>query len=406
MSEVCKVRKMDSKVRTQVPENESRIVWHIVSVYLPLTETFIYTAIRHAFRTEPVVISYRELANLDSFPLPGRQLHSLWTERPILRSLAQSRFLSRFGGYCEGLMLKRMCVRIGSQLYPSLIHAHFGPNGYASLSLKRRFRVPLVTTFYGHDVSSSPSQGDWNRRRRKLFANGDLFLVEGPAMADRLVSLGCPADRIRVQRIGIDISRIRLSRPTLTANKPTILLAARFVEKKGFEYALRALAVLHKDGFRFNCRIIGGGPLEVDLRSIVKTKQIEQCVTFLGYRKHSEFLNELSNADMLVQPSVTARDGDTEGGAPTCILEAQAAGVPIVSTYHADIPNVVLPGVSALLVPERDPESLVTAIGTLLRDSELRKRMGLQGRRFVSEHHDALTVAVSLDAIYSSIGAC
>jgi colanic acid/amylovoran biosynthesis glycosyltransferase len=100
---------------------------------------------------------------------------------------------------------------------------------------------------------------------------------------------------------------------------------------------------------------------------------------------------------------VTAQDGDSEGGAPTVILEAQAAGMPVIATNHADIPNIVVPGQSALLSNERDVEGLVKNIAHLLDHPEQWEIMGKEGRAFVEKFHDIKKEAEALEQKYRSL---
>jgi colanic acid/amylovoran biosynthesis glycosyltransferase len=111
-------------------------------------------------------------------------------------------------------------------------------------------------------------------------------------------------------------------------------------------------------------------------------------------------VKELEAADLFAQPSLTASDGDSEGGAPTTLLEAQACGVPILATSHADIPHVVVEGESALLAPERDAEALAAGLERLLAEPERWPAMGRAGRAHVLTHHDAGAQAERLEALY------
>ena len=115
---------------------------------------------------------------------------------------------------------------------------------------------------------------------------------------------------------------------------------------------------------------------------------MEDCVKFFGFLNHADCLHEMEQADIFLHPSVVAANGDTEGGAPTVILEAQALGMPVVSTYHADIPNVTVPDKSASLVPERDADALVGALLDLVDHPEKWQEMGRAGRAFVEEFHN------------------
>ena len=150
-------------------------------------------------------------------------------------------------------------------------------------------------------------------------------------------------------------------------------------------------------------RIIGDGLLMYEVESFIKKENLEKKALLLGYQPHYVFLEELKKAHILLQPSVTARDGDSEGGAPTVLLEAQACGVPIVSTYHADIPEVVLDGESGFLVPERNPEAIAIKLNHLIVNHELRMRMGKCGRRHIEENYNICNEVKKLEDIYSEI---
>jgi colanic acid/amylovoran biosynthesis glycosyltransferase len=123
----------------------------------------------------------------------------------------------------------------------------------------------------------------------------------------------------------------------------------------------------------------------------------------LGFLNYTEYLNEIQKADIFIHPSVTASDGDSEGGAPTSILEAQAMGMPIISTTHADIPNIVVSGKSALLSPERNSKELANDINYLLDNQNLWGEMGKIGREFVQKYHNINQEIVSLEEHYKGL---
>jgi colanic acid/amylovoran biosynthesis glycosyltransferase len=286
-----------------------------------------------------------------------------------------------------------------------LLHAHFGPSGVRALTYKRGTRLPLVTTFYGYDVSALARRRVWLRRYSRLFDQGDLFLVEGPSMADKLAALGCPRGKIEIQRIGIPVEEIafRPRAPKPAGTTAVALFAGRFIEKKGLLAALAACAEARKRTQAFEFRIIGDGPLREQVANAIARLDMGSYVKLLGFLGYAEYLKEMAAADFFLHPSVTASDGDSEGGAPTTILEAQASGLPIVSTTHADIPNVVLPGRSALLGPEGDETTLAEHIRVLVAEPQRRASMGAAGRRFVEEHDDVRRHAELLEDRYARL---
>ena len=123
----------------------------------------------------------------------------------------------------------------------------------------------------------------------------------------------------------------------------------------------------------------------------------------LGYVSYSRFLHELDRGHILLQPSKTAANGDSEGGAPVVLLDAQAARVPVVSTRHADIPEYVIDGEGGLLAAEKDIDGLTERLCELLLDPGMRARMGDAGRKHVEEHYNAELQVPVLESIYDDL---
>ncbi len=123
----------------------------------------------------------------------------------------------------------------------------------------------------------------------------------------------------------------------------------------------------------------------------------------MGYQPHHVFVEELIKAHIYLQPSVTAQNGDSEGGAPTTLLEAQASGVPVLSTYHADIPEVVVNGKSGFLVPERDSNALAERLEYLIDHPEEWSTMGREGRKHVEMNYNICKEADNLENIYDAL---
>jgi colanic acid/amylovoran biosynthesis glycosyltransferase len=284
-----------------------------------------------------------------------------------------------------------------------VIHAHFSHVGYQYLPLSISLEIPLITTFYGFDVSIHDVLRRKQSEYTQLFEEGAYFLVEGPHMRDKLISLGCPKEKISIQRIAIDLDQYQYRARSWDKKRPIrVLFVGRFTEKKGLEYALRALAQLRRD-YPLQFRIIGAGPLETNLHSLADDLGFENEIIWLRMRPHKKVIEELQSSDILIQPSVAARNGDSEGGAPTIILEAQACGVPVISTNHADIPYVTCPNESALLSPERDTNSLANNIRYLFDNSDLCSQMGRKGREHVEEFHDVGNEVLALEDLYKKL---
>lgn len=363
-----------------------QMYWRFISK----SETFMYFYLTRFQRTQPIGISWKRFTNRDLFPVDNCPMHSLeetYHQWPF-PTVALRSFVTRKQIW-EQVNVSR-CRRILSARGARLIHAHYGYTGYHALSVRKELGVPLITTFYGADTMPDDDQSNGaSNYRARLFAEGDLFLVEGPAMKERLADLGCPQEKIQIQRIALRLKDMPFSdkRPR-SRRKPAFLFAGRFVEKKGLIYALQAVRALARDNRQFEFRIVGDGPLNAELRSFVEENRLESHVRFLGFLNHAQYLDQVRAADVFVHPSVLAANGDNEGGAPTTILEAQAYGLPIIATTHADIPNITRPGHSSLLAPERDSNALASNMALLLDHPERWTEMGRAGRKFVEEYHD------------------
>jgi len=367
--------------------------------YLGLTETFIYDHLVAMRRVRLVVVA-RRLENTDRFPLPQSvPLHRSPPQRYTAEwAAAALRRLFRGGNpHLEGILERE---RI------DLIHAHFGPTACEVRATARRAKRPLIASFYGYDASVKEVVEAYRERYVRLFEDASLILVEGSAMKRRLEALGCPSSKIRIHRIGIHPSTYRFRERTGPASGPvTLLMCGRMVPKKGYPIALRALDQARRRGARLALRIIGDGPERPVVEETIRGLGLQDAVRLLGSQPREVFLDEMDRADIYVQPSLTASDGDSEGGAPTTLLEAQASGLPILTTRHADIPEIVTEGGSALLSDEGDAGGLAENMAHLASDPSAWPAMGRAGRAHVQFRHDARLLAAALEDLYAGLRA-
>jgi colanic acid/amylovoran biosynthesis glycosyltransferase len=373
------------------------------------TETFIYNYLTALRRVVPVCIGFQK-TNLEQFPFEHTlvELYSwsiwnrgwrwlrggFWKKESYLKE-KESYFKYDLPKTFE--TLERHNVRV--------LHAHFGFTGSLILPVKHETGLPLVTTFYGSDTSVLPRSEKWLRAYEHLFAEGDLFLVEGPYMRQRLLELGCLPEKANIQRIALPVYRYPFRRrlPKEKTDKVRLLFCGTFREKKGLLSALDAVRYAHERFSNLEFRIIGDGELRSQIEEKIGRHQMTSYTTLLGFQSHQRMIEEMDAADIFIHPSVTAANGDSEGGAPTTILEAQVCGLPVVSTTHADIPSIVVPGESAMLAPERDVATLGDYLCTLLSEPERWAEMGTLGRSFVERYHNVATEIGALEEHYHTL---
>jgi colanic acid/amylovoran biosynthesis glycosyltransferase len=183
------------------------------------------------------------------------------------------------------------------------------------------------------------------------------------------------------------------------------LISGNFKEKKGIEYAIKALGILNKENsdLKLLITIIGDGVLKSHLHNCAQECGIDDLIEWTGYQPHEEFIRRLYENDIFCSPSVIAKDGDTEGGAPVSIIEAGASGLPTVSTFHADIPDVIVNGKTGLLVPEKDCKECAIALSILNNDPELRKKIGFSAKKYISDNYNAAIQGNELATVINRI---
>ncbi|MFZ9880104.1 MAG: glycosyltransferase [Phycisphaerales bacterium] len=277
-----------------------------------------------------------------------------------------------------------------------LVLAQFGPAGLVALSLRRAGLVegPIATAFYGFDLTRALR--DAPNLYRGLYDEAALLLPNSEHLAGVLRANGAPSSKTVVHRLGIDLARFpavdRRARPAA----PTALAVGRFVEKKGFEHAIRALAAAG-DASAFRLRLIGDGPLRPRLEQVARELGVTDRVEFAGWRTHEEVACAMADADLLLAPSVVARDGDMEG-LPLVVIEALATGMPVIGSRHGGIPELVSDGVNGVLCDERDEGALAAAL-VRLSDPETRSALGRNARATVERDFSADELASRLVAM-------
>jgi colanic acid/amylovoran biosynthesis glycosyltransferase len=282
-----------------------------------------------------------------------------------------------------------------------ILHCQFGELGRRAIALRDIgvARGKLVVSFRGADLTKNSRHGKYER----VLGEADQILTVCASFRERLITEGGDPARVRVHRSGISICQFPYVPRTLSPGEPARLLAtARLVEKKGVVHLLGAVAHLKRAGYQVHLNIIGDGPLRSRLEAEALRLQISSEVKFLGARGSDEVVRLLHSHHILVAPSVTASDGDQEG-IPNSLKEAMATGMPVVSTWHSGIPELVEDGRSGFLVPERDEEALADRLAWLIDHPESWEGMGQEGRAKVSAEYDSRELNASLIAIYKGL---
>ncbi|HAN8307397.1 TPA: colanic acid biosynthesis glycosyltransferase WcaL [Escherichia coli] len=267
--------------------------------------------------------------------------------------------LKRYGAESRNLILSAICGQVVTPLHADVFIAHFGPAGVTAAKLRELgvIRGKIATIFHGIDISSREVLNHYTPEYQQLFRRGDLMLPISDLWAGRLQKMGCPREKIAVSRMGVDMTRFSPRPVKAPATPLEIISVARLTEKKGLHVAIEACRQLKEQSVAFRYRILGIGPWERRLRTLIEQYQLEDVVEMPGFKPSHEVKAILDDADVFLLPSVTGADGDMEG-IPVALMEAMAVGIPVVSTLHSGIPELVEADKSGWLVPENDSRAL------------------------------------------------
>jgi glycosyltransferase involved in cell wall biosynthesis len=263
---------------------------------------------------------------------------------------------------------------------PAHLHAHFlhSPAALASIAAKVSGQ-PYSLTGHAKDIYTELPEILRMRCDRARF----VTTCTEANRAHLLGEVGLAPGQVHVCRHGVDLTKF-----TIPARRPRpgrIVSVGRLVPKKGFDILIRACGELRRRGIAFELVLLGGGELHDELLALAREQGIGDRVWMLGSRPQRDVIEQLAAAEIFALSPVVLPDGDRDG-IPNVLLEAMAAGVPVVATTVSGIPEVVTDGQSGRLVPPQQPGLVADALAQLLTDPAMRARLGEAGRRHVREH--------------------
>lgn len=281
-----------------------------------------------------------------------------------------------------------------------VVLAEYGPVGVQVMGACQRARVPLIVHFHGSDAFQRSVRAAHRDSYLKLFELSRGIVAVSRDMIDELVALGACREKIVWIPCGVDTSYFSGGVPEVSA--PHLLFVGRFVEKKAPHLTLLAFARATAACPDAHLTMVGDGPLRGACEHLARFLEIESQVTFTGTRNHAYVCGMMRRARALVQHSVRASDGDSEG-TPVAVTEAQSCGLPVVATRHMGIKDVVVEGETGLLLEEFDVDGMAEAMLQLLRDPELAGRLGRAGRKRIFERFSSEKSLADLSALITRL---
>lgn len=330
-------------------------VLHSSWSWLPVTMNWLYSQVSGLINMDVYVVS-RDAVNLKIFPINN---HAFVTSKTL------KLFYKIFYRFGFRLIPKEHTNMLQNHKI-NILHSHFGDRGWNDIPLARKLSIPHFVSFYGLDVDYIPNRRKvWKKRYLDLFHTVEKVLVLGPVMRNNLLELGCPIEKILIHHVGVNVENIQFSQRHFDPNTDVlrILIAASFREKKGIPVAIEALSRIKND-ISIHITLIGDADNSIrskkEKKKIIETIrrcEMEDSVSLLGYQAYSKVIEESYDNHIFINSSLTAKDRDTEG-TPVVLMDMMANGIPVISTYHSDIPEIIQHGINGWLAKEKDVDDL------------------------------------------------
>ena len=361
-------------------------------------------------RTHESVLRYGLRSRMRHLPIPHNRLlrlsTALWhmreprTWHPSVLAALDPR---RFGQHAVNLSCLYTTLSFLRRRDFDVLHVQFGKLALPLLPLftSGALRTPLVVAFRGADLSRALQKD--RRMYDELFEHADLLLPVSDYFRKRLEALGAPSDKIEVLHSGIDLSLFPYRERSFVPGQPVrALFIGRLTEKKGVDLAVEAVAQARARGRNVDLTVVGDGQMEERARELARATGIGERVRWLGRLDSRGVAEQLASAHLLIAPSVTADDGDQEG-IPNVLKEAMACGLPVLSTMHSGIPELVEHGRSGYLVPEHDVRALTDRLVDLVDHPERWPAMGRAGRAMIEREFDIEPLNDRLVELYEGL---
>ena len=265
----------------------------------------------------------------------------------------------------------------------------YGNHAHNLLPLLKKLEIPFVVHFHGYDASVNSVVETCNNYK-DVFNLANKVIVVSNVMKQKIEDMGCTKNKIVLATYGPNDLFFNI-KPTFS--KKQFISIGRFVEKKAPNLLILAFSKVVARYPSYVLKMAGDGVLLNACENLVTQLGIGNNVQFLGVVTPELYRNELQNSLAFVQHSITADNGDMEG-TPLAVLEASAAGVPVVSTYHAGIPDVIIHEQTGLLCEEKDVQKMAENLIELIENKELATRLGANGKaRIKNEFNMSLHIS-------------
>lgn len=323
-----------------------------------------------------------------------------WFPRPLYLFYKGKRFYPRRLASLAQSVGNLELVRFLKSRRVAVVLAEYGPTGVSVMDACVQARVPFVTHFHGFDAYDRSALDQFGPSYPRMFALASGIIAVSHEMENQLLDLGAPRDKLHYNPYGIDISIFTQAEPS--SNPPVFVAMGNFVDKKAPQVTLLAFSKALEECPEARLIMGGGGDLLEACKQLAKALKISTQVEFLGPLPHAQVAPIMQQARAFVQHSLRTSYGDSEG-TPVAVLEAGASGLPVISTRHAGIKDVVIEGETGFLVEETDIEGMAKYMVLLAKNPGLAGQLGRNARERICANYPMEKSINQLWQILSSV---
>ena len=262
-----------------------------------------------------------------------------------------------------------------------LVFAEYGGTGEKMVPVCKKLNLPLIVHFHGFDASRK-SELKIHENYKAVFEYATFIVCVSKKMEQDLLKMGCPPKKLIYNVYGPNDEFLKVKPRFL---KPQFIAVGRFVDKKAPYYLILSFLEVLKEFPEAQLILAGDGELRETCLNLIRYYGVEKNISLPGIINRSQLQDYFSESLAFVQHSITSLNGETEG-TPVIILEAAAAGLPIISTKHAGIVDVVSDGEDGFLTDEHDVQGMAGKMINFLKDKQLAREMGNEGRKNIEKN--------------------
>jgi glycosyltransferase involved in cell wall biosynthesis len=291
------------------------------------------------------------------------------------------------------------CMKLNNM---DIIHVQWPiPNGLGALFLKYIYKIPYINTIYGEEIYLSKRYHTMSIIKLLVNSSSKTIMISSGTLKAS-INEGLKKEKFEIIPFGVDTEFFRSIK--LEKNKKIfqILSVGYLIERKGFEYLIKAVKEVLKTHSEVKLKIVGSGPLDNQYKKLIKELKLESNIQILNNVSDDELLKLYNSSDLFVLPSIVDSQGNMEG-LGVVLLEAMACKVPVIGTDIGGIPDIIQDNKSGLLVPQKDILRLSSAINSMIENKSLRKRIAIKGYCSIQNKFNWKKIADCYLKIYTTI---